>query len=489
MRVACIYPSIIKETVDYPGQFEPLGIQYIASTAISEQCETQIFIPYFKENLNAFIERIISFNPDIVAFSVMTCQLYDSIEILKEIKETKKSIISVAGGPHPTVKPDDLLENGFDVCVRGEGEVAFREILQRIKNNENPYKVSSITFCENGKVQSNPSGKRANLDDICWPTRMKSMLKPETYIGMAYPAPNIKGWASISTHRGCPFNCSFCDSSLIWNKKVTYRSVKNVIDEMVYLYENYDAELFHFTDLNFTSNKKYCLELCDEIIDSKKNFHWFCMANVNTTFDSEIVAAMKESGCTLVSIGIESINPQTLTKVNKEFNKKMFEVTDLLAQNGIPVNIFYMICFPWENSDTIMQDAEILYDMNVHKLKISIATPFPRTNLWNMVKDKLFSESYTLYDTDHLVYKHDTISTEEANHLKKLLTQNFYCNSKFKSRITDFLNLFPEFESTFKYYYSHFPFWDEFNKVFYNHETIKKNPNTTRKEITLGDRS
>ncbi len=470
MKIACIYPSIINPRVDYPGQFEPLGIQYIASTATSMGHETQLFIPDFGEDLETFIERILKFDLKVAAFSVMTCQVNDSVNIIKKIKESKKNVVAIAGGPHPTVKPEDLLKGGFNFCVRGEGEIVFKKILQNISNGDNIYKIPSITFLNNGKIKNNPLEKRAELDKLPCPLRIKSFLAPKTYKGMAYPAPNIKGWASISTHRGCPHACSFCDSFLIWGKRITYRSVDDVVNEMIYLYDNYDTELFHFTDLNFTANKKYVLQLCDKITTSKKKFHWFCMANVNTTFDNEVVAAMKQAGCTLISVGIESTNSKTLTKVNKEFNEKMFEFTDLLSKAEIPVNVFYMICFPWESEETIMRDAEKLYEMNAHKVKVSIATPFPKTELWYMIKDKILLNSYHLYNTDNLVYKHNSITPEKAKDLKKAITKNFYLNSKFKKRIIDFLTQAPKFKDTFKHFYSLLPFWNEMQKMFDNKE-------------------
>lgn len=168
------------------------------------------------------------------------------------------------------------------------------------------------------------------------------------------------------------------------------------------------------------------------------------MCNAKNLGNLETISAMKEAGCSLISVGVESTNADTLTKIGKKsINERVAEILEVICKNGIATNIFYMIGFPWQTPESILRETESLYQLNAHKIQVFIATPFPKTPFWYQVKDDLLPESYHLYDTQHLVYKHRFLTPDQAKELQALVIRNFYLNCNYKKRVKAFLRKFP----------------------------------------------
>lgn len=146
--------------------------------------------------------------------SFATTQFWDIQSLVKKVKEiSKNKIILIAGGPHPTGEPLETLLLGFDIVVRGEGEETFIEIIKKILNKENYNDVKGISYLgANSKYIFTGHRKWLNLDDY----------SPISEYYSKYGA--------IEITRGCPFACSFCQTSRIFGIKPRHRSVNNILD-------------------------------------------------------------------------------------------------------------------------------------------------------------------------------------------------------------------------------------------------------------------
>jgi len=461
LRIACILPSPLSGNFNIPLG-EPLGLLYIAGVAKRIGCEVEIFIRDHEEMCEVFAERIEQFSPDVLAFSIMTCQAYDAVRILFEIKRRRKDLFSIAGGIHPTLEPEYFLEKGFDICVIGEGEIPFYEILISLNKQKDIKKIKGISFIDEGKLVINAKSPETNLDDLPLPFRKKSVLKGPMIGSLGYPNPNIRNWATIITSRGCPNNCYYCCWPLIYHGKISWRSPQQVVDEMKYLSENYDIDFFRFDDASFNVDPKYTFDLCERIIRSNLSVHWYCMANANNINNDEIISVMKEAGCSLISVGVESTNPFTLARIGKaSINEQVARNLKRITKNGIATNVFYMIGFPWQTPEIIIKDADMLNNLDAHKIQIFVATPYPKTPFWYQVKKELFPNYYHLYDSEHLVYKHKYLSPEDIEELRETLTYNFYLNSNYKNRVKSFISKYPRYKETFLHYWKRLPFYEK----------------------------
>lgn len=132
---------------------------------------------------------------------------------------------------------------------------------------------------------------------------LKCYMKNELYIN---PATN-RTFATINTSRGCPSSCIYCVSPIISGKKVRYRSIENIINELKECVEKYNITDFFFKSDTFTINKEWCIKLCDAIISSSLNGEITWSANSRTnTIDEELILKMKLAGFNMIALGIES---------------------------------------------------------------------------------------------------------------------------------------------------------------------------------------
>ena len=137
MRIAGIYP--LDTALDPKIQHsigEPVGLEYVLAVAEEEGHQAKLFVPIEEsnggfENISEgeFIESIASYNPDIAAFSLMTCQFNKGKRIAAALKRIDPKLKTVAGGRFPSGMPRGI-NKPFDIFVIGEGEETFRELLR-----------------------------------------------------------------------------------------------------------------------------------------------------------------------------------------------------------------------------------------------------------------------------------------------------------------------------------------------------------------------
>jgi len=193
----------------------PLGTLYVAAMVRDAGYELKI------SDLRGIIENDLvdqlDFDSDVYGFTSSTPSYYTTSNLAKEIKRLNKKALTVLGGIHATSLPHEIgLE--FDKVVVGEGEMSFLQILEDYKNNTN----SNKRIYHSSLIE--------NLDSIPFPARDlipfdSAFSKDAFFINGGYAG-------TIITSRGCPGNCSFCGSKMIWGRRTRFRSPDNVLEEI-----------------------------------------------------------------------------------------------------------------------------------------------------------------------------------------------------------------------------------------------------------------
>lgn len=210
-----------------------------------------------------------------------------------------------------------------------------------------------------------------NLDLIPFPERE-----------MNYPPESKYLSHFVITSRGCPNNCSFCASPVIWNRKVRFRSIGNVIEELKYL-KSKGHDFIQFQDDTFTFNKSRLMSLLQSMIDEKLNLRWICDTRLNC-IDKEILERMKEAGCQRVKVGIESGNREILKKINKGITPEIaIEKTKLIHEVGLEVTAYFMIGFPGETTEDAKETIALAKKIQADYYSLSIVAPYFGTEIYN----------------------------------------------------------------------------------------------------------
>jgi anaerobic magnesium-protoporphyrin IX monomethyl ester cyclase len=306
-RIVLIFPN--------PISMIPNGFMYVAKRFKRNGFETTVLVNSFIDykTVDVYYDYIVRQNPDVVGLSYATLNLLEIYRLQKRLKQ--KGYLVVAGGDHPTICPEEVLNNGADFAVRGEGEAAIDDICEWIREGRSLEKrkyIHNASFIDNNSIVHNPSAERiADLDvvgdlDLCGLD-----LSPFRVVDGS-----IKGLNVILGGRGCPFHCTFCSHSA-W-KIYRCRSVDAMISEMVKRHEQYGINSFYISDETFSVHRTRVAEFCKRLIKENYGFKWLAQTRINCV-DEELLKLFKQSGCDLISIGVESADEFTLKKVCKGF--------------------------------------------------------------------------------------------------------------------------------------------------------------------------
>lgn len=361
--------------------------------------------PIWKEIRETISEQ----SPDVVGISVTTAKYGSALNISNIVKQTE-DIPVIWGGIHPTVMADQILKNpSVDMIIRGEGELAF---LDLIKNLNEPENIKGISYKENNKIIHNEDRELIdNLDELPFPAK-HLILDLDTH--------DTDSFGNIITSRGCPYNCIFCASHKIWTRKVRYRSPENVIEEIKSVNKAFGTDRFRFEDDSFTLNRNFVEEICEKLIQLQPGINWSTETRVNLINDG-LIKKMKSAGCTEITIGVESGDDLTLKKIKKGITvSQVMEAKKVLRKNRMKYSAFFMIGFPWEGPDEINKTVSVMKELSPHKAILSIATPYPGTELYDIA---LEAESIKPENIDWNSFFHQSPGmdiSEKLSHEEKL---------------------------------------------------------------------
>jgi len=459
MKLAGIYPQrSIERNITIRNSFgEPVGIERILAVARQMGVETKLFIPYEK-TIDELIEDIADFKPDICAFSLITCQYHDGQYIASRLKQENPELITIAGGDHPSAVK--YVQKPFDFFVIGEGEATFQELLSGILGEKDFHKVRGISYWNtDGKpVITKPRPRITDLDAFPMALRYPEVLERSKYYGVIYPSPSQqKRHAYVEYGRGCRNGCFFCTKDCVWGKDVVYRSPEKTVLEMLKLKEEFDVNLFFFTDVNFTADSQKVLELCEEMETQNLKTNWFCMSNIETATE-EVLYAMREVGCVKMMYGVESIDYSTLKKIPKPTDPDLIhKALEMTCRTGMLNHILYMVGFPWDTEELIHNQILNLKSLPGHQIRISVATPLPGSRWFEEIDKKEIHDDCRTFDCENLIYKHPTLSQEKVSSLVEEFFRSFYENRFYVSLVKSTVLRFPRYKRSFEEYFPLLP--------------------------------
>jgi len=345
-----------------PTAQAPVGLLYIAAVLEKENIPV-VLKNYSSWNMTDAIEDL----PDCLLYGITATSLEIPIanEFSRKIKWRFPRARIIVGGPG-VASPRHINLNFIDCMFFGEAESMISRVYKQAKT---------------GTLPINYVGKNIeNLDEIPFPAR--HLLDNQGGKIFAY-GKEYKGTGStiILSSRGCPHNCAFCASPSITDKKVRFRSPKNVAEEIKHVIDTYDIRQIRFSDDMFTANRKRVLELCKLLKPLDIVWRISCRAK---PCDDELFQAMYDAGLREMSIGVESFDDNVLKFMNKGItvadNVKCLETC---AKIGIKTRILFMIRTPGQTLRTVERNIEMLEKVPYDIVACTTYVPIPGSDIWN----------------------------------------------------------------------------------------------------------
>jgi radical SAM superfamily enzyme YgiQ (UPF0313 family) len=392
------------------------------------------------------IKIIKSYKPDVLAYSIMIQNAYETYQQIPKIKRIFPIMPIIAGGVHMRRSFEEALRHGADVVVNREGEKVILPLLEHLSKRGDEYKkdlesVPGVSFRkEDGSYHfATDFPGLDDLDDV--PVVNYRLFNIADFI----KTKNEPGLFYITAQRGCPFKCTFCSDPIQRaDKRIASADwlFKNVVD----LHERYGSYYIVIADNNFTINRRRVVEFCNKIIESglNKKITFSCQTKVQTVLDEEIVRLMKEAGFRRVNFGLERLVPYSLEKIKKETSiERVHNVLALLVKNGIDPSIFMMVGFPFETKELLQQEKEAFLSLSKYtkKFSCSILCPIPGTIYYDDVPK---AKEWYLNGDDLVKFKAHFTSILET-HTMHVVDKNFFdFSDELKQDIIDFYLTFKE---------------------------------------------
>lgn len=372
-----------------PNANPPLGIAYIAACLRQAAFDVEVLDPTFQD-WNFAVERLQKADYDVLGIGSYTMNYNNSKKLAAVAKQVNSNVLTVFGGPHPTIVPESTIaDKEVDAICIGEGEQTFAEIAGRIESGKSLEDVKGIWYKEGKKIVKNPPRPFIqNLDELPFPAR--DMLPMHDYLNakLGRAAWSVKQPStSIITGRGCPFNCTYCSTKLMFGKAVRFRSVENVMREIEQLKQEYGINGLAFVDDTFTLSPKLVNDLCNEMIKHGTNIEWACHTRLNNA-SPDLFKKMHNAGCRLVVFGIESGNQYVLDNfIKKGINLKDAEkVLRWSKQAGITTGAYFMLGIPGESKENMYETIEFAKKLQPDVVNFNITRPMPKTEMYEIAE-------------------------------------------------------------------------------------------------------
>jgi len=348
----------------------PLGIGFLGTVLKQNGHDIRIF----DQNVEGiedshFFKALTEFQPQVVGFSVITPNYPVARRQMRELRQRFPDIRIIAGGIHASLFPEDLVVDGADAVVLGEGESLIEELVCRLGDGRDLSDLQGVVF-RNGDgqfIRTQGWSQISQLDTLPFVDRGLYNLPRYTH-------------HSMLASRGCPHHCAFCCNytGTIRNDGVAIRWHEKVIDEMQHLRDTFGAREIFFADDIFLLRKQDIRQFCQACAARDLGVTWIGQMRADRV-DDGIAAGMAQAGCQRIYFGVESGSEQILRAAKKGMTKDQIRRGIASAiKAGMRVKTGWIYGLPG-SPDEQYESVDFMLELRPHEISIHQLIPFPGT--------------------------------------------------------------------------------------------------------------
>lgn len=331
----------------------------------------------YRKVLPDLVER---YAPDMIGITVV-CTTYTSVlGMVGHLREYFRGYI-VLGGAQMSFEKESTLKDseGVDFAIVGEGEEVMVDLIESLEAGKDLQDVRGLIYRENEVIKINPPRK--------WIEDLNKLPFPDYCL---FGMEKVPEWYTyrISTSRGCPFRCAFCNPHTMQGKWRT-RDFNLAIEELKYAREQFDVHRFDICEPVFNLTSERVIEFCELLIKEEINMPWTCNSGLRAdNISDEMIKIMKRSGFYNMKIGVETLSTEVFSNINKgETIEDIVRAVEIGKRNGLRVLGSFILGLPGATYKSDMESFKRARKLKFDEMAWSLLIPYPGTPAYNWVME------------------------------------------------------------------------------------------------------
>jgi radical SAM superfamily enzyme YgiQ (UPF0313 family) len=299
------------------------------------------------------------------------------VEIARESKRLYPDLPVVVGGWHPSLLPDQTLTAPYvDVVVKGQGEDALLEIVQRIEAHESFEGIEGAGYKVDGRLVFNKPRAMRPIRDL--PPKAYHLAEFDKYAKLCG-----RRWANYTSSLACPYNCSYCTNAGVYGRKWNALPADQAASEMHDLATRYHLSLVWVVDDNFMVDTDRSFAIAENLArlgGGQAKFEWCIQASTNLVcrYTVDELKLMRRGGLGQIQMGADSGSPRVMHLMNKDFQKveTIYGAAERLSAAGIRPSFNMIFGYPGETEDDLRQSVALVMD---------VCRKYPGAEIWTNI--------------------------------------------------------------------------------------------------------
>jgi radical SAM superfamily enzyme YgiQ (UPF0313 family) len=373
MKLLLVQPDAAHELIgwgDLGAIAEPLALEYLAAGARLDAHEVRLLD--LRLHPGALVDELTDFKPDVVGLTGYSMHVLRNLELCRQVKSARPDVVTVVGGHHATLLPEDFLEEQVDFVVVGDGVGALRALLRALEHGDLRPSIPNVWTREGGRTfHHNCDRPEFRIGDLPPPDRTLA-----SYDRAAYFIDWMRPIALMRSSVGCPYRCSFCSLWRIMDGRYHKRDVGSVVEELAQIPE----EFVFFVDDEAFVNKRHMTAIAVAIREAHIRKKYFSYCRIDTLIrHRELLELWRDIGLERLFIGIEAVTEGGLADYNKRLRVAEIEA-GLRAAREIGIKVFAgFIVHPSFTERDFTRLVRFIEHNSVDYPSFTVLTPLPGT--------------------------------------------------------------------------------------------------------------